>query len=1071
MKMTADVYLFPLSFSQQRIWMLEQFAIRSPLFNLSTAVRFNFTIDVNILKRSLDEVIHRHESLRTTIQLVDGEPQQVVASAAVLELPIVDLSHLDTPKREQELIKISEEEASRLFDLHKGPLIRARLIRLAHADNVLVVTMHHIISDGWSIGIFWRELSCIWKAYAAGGESPLQELPIQYGDYAIWQKQRLSDSNLDSQMEYWRKQLADLPVLDLPTDRVRPVVQSFHGAREPIALSAALTRSLIEISQREGVTLFMTLVAAFQTLLYRYTGQADIAVGSYIAGRNHTAIEGLIGIFLNTLVLRTDFNDCKNFRSLLARVRRTTVDAYANQDVPFAKLVEELRPPRDISRNPLCQVLFQLMNIPTLTPNPADARSRSWEVEHGTSIFDLTITLIEHGQSLTGHVEYCTDLFEAETILRMIEHFKTLLESVVSSVEDPLERLEILKPAERDQLIVKWNATERYVDYDHSIIELFEDRASRIPDMIAFQSNGRKLTYKELNKRANQVAHKLCASNVEAGDVVAVCLDRSFEAVIAIIGILKAGAGYLPLDPSYPFDRLLFMLKDARASVLIVDRAREQKFISVTGEMTVFNIDLNPDDMDEHENLGIRVVASDLAYVIYTSGSTGSPKGVIVDHRQVQNRLAWMWKEYPFSPDEVACQKTALSFVDSIWELFGGLLQGIPTVIIGDDILRDPGALVECLTNTRVTRLWLVPSFLKMMIDAYPDLKQRVPQLNFWVSSGEPLTADMLARFQEAMPGSDLFNLYGASEFWDATWFDPRRANRKMVTSVPIGRPISNVETYILDPSLNPVPIGVPGELYIGGAGLARGYVDRPDIEQQNFIPHLFSTSSGTKLYRTGDLARYLADGNIELLGRKDLQVKLRGFRIELGEVEASLRGCRNVRDAVTILHEKTEEQILVSYVVMDTDQLMCPDMIRTRLKTTLPDYMIPSVFVAVPKLPLTPSGKVDRRSLPACGLTPVSITRRLDVPTSSTEQTLKSVWKEILSADDIGTNENFFDIGGHSLLMFKVHSKLAQAVRCNLSITDLFRYPTIRSLANFIDSKRFDSKMRRTARSEVAGT
>ena len=1051
--MVEEVFLFPLSFAQERLWFMDQLLPQSDLFNLSTALRLTGQLDVAVLKHSLNEIIRRHEALRTTFAIVEERPVQLIAPNMSLALPVVDLRYLPPDQREAEASRLAAEEAHQTFDLTRGPLVRTKLLRLQAEEYVFLLTMHHIVSDGWSLGIFWKELGILWSAFASGKSSPLPELPIQYGDFAVWQRDWLQGGVLNSQLVYWRNQLSNLPTLQLPTDRPRPVVQTFCGARHEVKLPESLTIALKALSKRQGTTLFMTLLAAFQVLLYRYTGQEDIVVGTYIAGRNRAEIEALIGFFLNSLVIRTRLEGNLTFDELLARVRRITLDGYAHQDVPFAKLVEELQPVRDLSRNPLFQVMFQLLNVPTLSDIEAGPEPQLLKVESVTSVFDLSCMFQESKRGLRGHFEYNTDLFKARTITRMAGHYQTLLEGIVADSEQRLSDLPLLTEPEQHQLR-EWNLTGKPCPENPSIVQLFEAQARQRPEAAAFLWGGEQLSYGELNRRANRLAHHLRSIGVGPEILVGVCLERSPNLVVGLLGLLKAGGAYLPLDPGYPPERLAFMLKDAQVSVLLTDTGLVRML--PTDDLRIVCLDGEAECLarQDESNPTNNTTAGQLAYVIYTSGSTGKPKGVAVEHRQLLNRFRWMWEAYPLEQNEVGCQKTALSFVDSIWELFGPLLQGVPSVIISDRILKDPEALVHALADHNVTRLWVVPSLLHNILDCYPDLQDRLPKLKFWVTSGEPLSAKLLVRFKQVMPTSVLYNLYGTSEVWDATWYDTRTHNGAL-WRVPIGRPISNVQAYVLDPHLQPVPVGIPGELHIGGMGLARGFINRPEVTAEKFIPDTFSDVPGARLYKTGDLVRYLPDGNIEFIGRIDQQVKLRGFRIELEEVEWVLSQHRGVQQAVVIAREDEPEFIyLAAYIVPRSHVAFTRAELRNFMKEKLPEYMVPAKFVTLDSMPLTPSGKVNRRTLRGPETFDSDQTVDYVAPQTDVERTIVSIWQEALRTDKVGTRDNFFDLGGHSLLLFQVYSKLRQAFNQDLSMTDLFRYPTISSLAGYFNQQ-----------------
>ncbi len=909
----------PLSFAQERLWFLEQLAPGTSSYNIAHRLRIRRRLSVDALARAVNAMVARHETLRTTFPANDGRPVQIIAPALSLPLPVHDLRALPPAERKAQAQLLATQQARRPFDLAKGPLLRAHLVRLDHDDHLVLLTMHHIVSDGWSMGVFFRELTELYGAFVAGRTPVLPAVPIQYADFAVWQRQRLSGDVLQTQLDYWKRQLAGLPVLQLPTDHPRPAVQSFRGSALGVALPASLTASLKALGQQEGCTLFMTLLAGFQALLARYSGQDDIVVGTYIAGRNRAETEGLIGFFINTLVMRTNLAGAPTFRELLRRVREMALAAYAHQDVPFAKLVQDVQPERDLSRNPLFQVVFHLFNAPSTKRPGTNDVAGALEVERATAIFDLVFSLAEGPDGLRGEIEFSTDLFEEETIARLAGHFRTLLEAAAEDPDGRVCDLSLLTPRERQRVLVDWNDTARSYDQGQSLVQLFEVQAARTPAATAFMCDGQSLSYQELNRRANQLAHHLQALGAGPEVLVGIHLERSLDLPVALMGVFKAGAAYLPLDPAYPPGRVRHILEDAQAPILLT-RGDPATCLPADSLRRVVRLDADRQVIDRQpESTPTGEVAGRLAYVIYTSGSTGRPKGVAVEHGQILNRLAWMWETYPFGEAEVGCQKTAANFVDSIWELFGPLLKGVPSVIIPDRVVRDVEALVEALADHRVTRIWLVPSLLRAMLDAVPDLHRRLPKLAFWVSSGEALSLELLQRFQQAVPGGVLYNLYGTSEVWDATWYDPALDGAPQ-GRVPIGRPIANVQVFVLDDHLHPTPIGVPGQLCIGGSGLARGYLNNPDLTTEKFISNPFEAAPGTRLYKTGDQVRWLPDGNLQFLGRLDHQVKLHGFRIELGEIEAVLNQHPGVREAAVMAREdRPGDRRLVAYVVQES--------------------------------------------------------------------------------------------------------------------------------------------------------
>jgi amino acid adenylation domain-containing protein len=927
-RLPRDSNTFPLSFAQERLWFMDQLVPGGSFYNIPAAMRLNFPLNSALLEKCLNEIVRRHESLRTTFSSDGGEPLQRVAPQLGIPLPVVDLSEFEPAQRESEALRLAQAEALAPFDLTRGPLVRTTLLRLAPADHVFLLTMHHIVSDGWSTGVLLRELSVLYQAFATGKPSPLAELRIQYRDFAVWQRKWLQGEVLERQLAYWRKQLNDIPRLQLPTDRPRPKGQDFKGAFYPWMLSAEVTAKLNQLSQQNETTLFMTLLAAFYVLLYRYTSQEDIAIGSYIANRNRVETEGLIGFFINTLVFRTQLSGDLTFGQLLKRVKEVALEAYAHQDLPFPKLVEQLQPERDLSVNPLFQVVLHLFNAQTWPTALGGAAPPPFKVERHTALFDIVFELYETPEGLSGGLEFSTELFEESTIARMVRHFSRLLEGIVSNPEQRLCDLPILSADEHHQLLHTWNATAKALPDHLSLTDLFEIQVQKTPDAVAFVADERCLTFAELNARVNQLSRFLQKRGVSSEVMVGICMERSFEFVQAFLAILKAGGAYVPLDPSYPSQRLGLILQDLKPPILLTSACfaeRLSRLLPPETRLVVLDAEHGAINLQENSNSNVRRGPDHLAYVLYTSGSTGKPKGVAIEDRQVLNRLHWMWKNYPFDPEEVCAQKTGLNFVDSIWELLGGLLKGTPTVLIPDLISKELDALIAVLFQHRVTRIWLVPSLLRALLETYPDLEARLPDLRFWVSSGEALTIELYREFERLMPKSVLYNLYGTTEVWDVTWHDPKREGSPR-WRVPIGRPIDNMQAFVLDTQGKPVAIGVAGELFVAGVGLARGYLNRAELNETKFVWRDLVSSSPLRLYRTGDLARFLPDGQLEFLGRLDHQIKIRGFRIELGEIETVLDSHPAVeKSAAVVRQDQAGLQRLIAYVVQRADYAGLP--------------------------------------------------------------------------------------------------------------------------------------------------
>ncbi len=908
----------PLSFAQQRLWFLDQLVPENPFYNEYIGFRFRVPLNAAVLERSLNEIVRRHEALRTTFHAVDGQPVQRIAPSLKVLLAAVDLRSLPAAERETETVRLATAETQRGFDLTTGPLLRATLVRLGDSDYAFLLVMHHIISDTWSMGIFFRELTELYQAFVMGRRSPFPELAIQYADFAVWQRELLQGSVREAQLSYWKTQLAKLPVLQLPTDRPRPSVQTFRGARHNFQVSPGTSSALKRLSQREGVTLFMTLLSAFQTLLHRYTHQDDIVIGSFIAGRNRAEIEDLIGFFINTQVLRTNLAGDPTFTELLARVREVAMGAYANQDLSFEMLVEELQPERDLSRNPLFQAVFQLQNVPTTSTASSASGASALEISRNTAIFDLVFHLWDGPQEIGGGVEYSTDLFDGPTIERMTAHFTRLLEAIAAEPGRRISEFPLLGARERSHLLTNWNNTWAEYPSEALIHELFEQQVERTPNTVAVASGGEQVTFADLNARANQLAHRLRRLGTGPEVLAGVFVERSVDMVVALLGVLKAGGTYVPLDPTYPKGRLTFMLENAKPAVVLTHRWLQDRLPAHAGrtlcldDNTIFAAEsvANPTCLAQSQ--------APAAYVIYTSGSTGNPKGIAGLHRGAVNRFCWMWNTYPFEADEVCCQKTSLSFVDSIWEIFGPLLQGVSLILIAEDVVREPGALVETLAQHGITRIVVVPSLLNAMIDVCPGLGARLPRLRYWTSSGEALSQTVRDRFFAAVPHGVLLNIYGSSEISaDATWAELN--SQRDSTWVPIGRPIANTRAYILDDRREPVPIGVPGQLHIGGDGLARGYLHDEELTGARFIDDPFTSEAGARLYKTGDLAKFLPDGNIVYLGRIGHQIKIRGFRIELEEIETVLRQHQRIKEvAIGVSEDSTGDKRLTAYVVED---------------------------------------------------------------------------------------------------------------------------------------------------------
>jgi len=1045
-----------LSFAQARLWFLEQLEPGSYAYNMPAAVRLTGSLNVAALKQSLQEIVQRHEALRTTFRMVSGEPLQLIAPVKALTLPLVDLCQLPEAQQEAQVERLATSEAQQPFDLAIGPLLRAKLLHLGEAEHVLLLTMHHIVSDGWSIGVLIRELAALYEAFSSGKPSPLPQLPIQYADFAHWQRQWLQGEVLAAQLSYWQQQLAGAQtVLELPTDRRRPAVQTYGGATQFLALPAPLSQKLKSLSQRSGVTLFMTLLAAFQTLLYRYTGQEDICIGSPIANRNRSETEDLIGFFVNTLVLRTDMSENPSFQELLGRVREVALGAYAHQDLPFEQLVEALQPERNLSHQPLFQVMFALENAPMSALELPSLTLSSLNIDSSTAKFDLTLSMEDTEQGLVGSLEYNTDLFDVATISRMLEHFQTLLEGIVANPEQPLSDLPLLTQPERQQLLVEWNDTLVAYPKDVCIHQLFEAQVERTPNAVAVMFEDQQLTYGELNRRANQVAHHLRSLGVDPDDRVGICVERSLEMIAGLLGILKAGGAYVPLDPAYPKDRLAYMLNDSQMPILVTTEKLSAALPEHQARVVYLDKDWGINSADSDVAPVSSVTDENLAYVIYTSGSTGKPKGVGIAHRSLVNAyLAWEDAYQLRSLCKSHLQMASFSFDVFSGDLVRALCSGAKLVICPREWLLEPENLYELMLQEKIDCAEFVPVVLRNLIQYLERTKQDLSFMRLLIAGSDSWHIKEYQQFQHFCdPQTRLINSYGATEATiDSSYFESAALSFSIDGLVPIGRPFANTQIYILDSHLQPVPIGVAGELHIGGAGLARSYLNQLELTEQKFIPNPFSNKSGDRLYKTGDLGRYRSDGTIEFLGRVDNQVKIRGFRIEVGEIEAELSQHPAVQQvAIVDREDQPGNKRLVAYFVPNQEQVPSPDELRRFLKEKLPDFMLPSAFVHLDVLPLTPNGKVNRQALPVPDPSHMGSEVTFVPPRNLTEETLASIWGDLLKLERVGIHDDFFDLGGHSLLATQVISRLRVALSVELPLRCLFESSTIAELAELV--------------------
>ena len=1040
---------WPLSFAQERLWFLHQLEPGIPAYNIPIAFRLKGRLNHAALERSFAEILRRHESLRTVFTISGREPAQFVTSSSEFRLPTIDLRH--HPEREAEAQRLATLDALAPFDLSTGPLIRILLIRLDGDDHVVSVAMHHIVSDGWSRGIIIREVATLYEAFSANRPSPLPELPIQYADYAVWQKEFLSGAVLESHLSYWTEKLRDAPpVLNLATDRPRPPVQTFNGASEPFQFPDGLAEKLQALGAEHNASLFMVLLGAFIALLARYTDQEDIVVGSPIANRNNEELEGLIGFFINSLVLRTNLSGDPTFLQLLGRVRDETLGAYAHQELPFEKLVEALQPDRTLSHSPLYQIAFILENTPRAAAVETEGLALTpLRTESVSSKFDLTMALAQFGQNLLGSVEYNTDLFDRSTIERMITHFVRVLEAVAHNPQLKLSELPLLTEAEWQHLVVEFNETATEATSDACVHELIATHSQAI----AVSCGQRQLTYEELHQRSNQLARLLQSFGVGPETPVALCLDRSLEMVVAILGVLKAGGAYVPIDTSYPVERIAFILDDARARLLLTEQKLAQGLAAYEGRIVCLDTEWPRIAELSTAEITSTVSPENLAYVLYTSGSTGKPKGAMISHRGLVNYLTnWCVPAYEIEQGNGAPVHSSISFDLTITGLFGPLLAGKKVELIPESD-RIEGLAEVLRSEPGFSLVKITPAHLDLLSRQLTPSEAAVAT-NAFVIGGEALTGEAISFWQENAPHTALYNEYGPTEAVVGCCVYKVPAGAKFAGVVPIGRPIPNTQLYVLDRHLNPTPIGVPGEIYIGGNGLARGYLDRPELTAERFIPNPFSRNDGSRLYKTGDLARHLPDGNIEYLGRVDRQLKIRGYRVEPGEVESMISSHGSVSDAVVIaVDDGPAGKRLVAYVVFKDEAATTE--LREYLRTRLPDYMVPSLFVALPFLPLTSNGKVDLAALPAATSGQTS-EHEYVAPRSPVEEMLAGIWAEVLGAQRVGVNDNFFELGGHSLLAAQVLTRMREVFKIDFPLVGLFEAPTIGDLAARIEKASF---------------
>ncbi len=1045
----------PLSYGQRALWFLHQLAPDSAAYNVTFAVRVRSQIDIPAMRRAFQALIARHASLRTTYAVQSGEPAQEVHGFQEAVFEEVDASGWD----EKTLVEQTAASYQRPFDLERGPVARLTLFSRSTADHVLQLVMHHIAVDGWSLGILIDELQALYVAETTGVLA-LPPTTVQYVDFVNWQKELLAGPEGERLRSYWLQRLSggELPTLNLPTDKPRPPLQTYQGATRDFNLSEKLTRQLRDLARAERATLYTVLLAAFQTLLHRYTGQDDILVGSPMVGRSRAEFQKAVGYFVSPVVLRANLAGNPTFKAFLAQMRQTVLEALSHQDYPFPLLVEQLRLKRDPSRSPVFEAMFNLQKIerlgsaadllrpggtgPPVTVGGLVVEPFITRQEEGQ--FDLVLDALETDNSLLGVIKYNTDLFEAATIARLAEHFRALLEGIVADPDQPLSDLPLLTEAERHQLLAAWNDTAADYLKDLCVHQLFESQVERTPDSVAVVFEDQSFTYRELNERANQLASHLSGLGVKPGVLVGICVERSLDMMVGLLGILKAGGAYVPLDPAYPKERLAFMLADSQATVLVTQQALLEIFADHQAQVVCLDADWPA--QSPITNYQLPITSNHLAYLIYTSGSTGKPKGVQIRHQAVVNFLHSMRRQPGLTQDDILLAVTTLSFDIAGLELFLPLITGARVVIASREAASDGVQLLETLTSSGATVMQATPVTWRLLLEAGWQDGNRLKAL----CGGEILPRDLAQKLLGQ--GVELWNMYGPTE---TTIWSTLHQIKEATGPIPVGRPIANTTLYLLDQNRQLTPVGVPGELYVGGDGLAQGYLNRPELTAERFVPHPFSDKPGERLYRTGDLARYLPDGNVEILGRIDHQVKVRGFRIELGEIEAALAGHPAVKENVVVVREDAPgDKRLVAYLVPAPEQTPTARELRRYLREQLPDYMVPSAFVTLTALPLTPNGKVDRKALPAPERERSAVSTGSAQALTPTEALVAKVWQEALKVDQVSAYDNFFDLGGHSLLSVEVMTRLEKETGVKLNPAYI-RLQTLGQLAAMFDEHR----------------
>ena len=1052
-----DENRFPLSFSQQRLWFLDQLQPGTSLYNITSVLRLRGNLQISALEYSFNELVRRHEVLRTTFA-TDGEsPVQIVHPHQPLSINLLELSGSSGKDITDRIHEQALQESARPFNLAEGPLLRLTLLQFSESDHVLILTLHHIVSDNWSTGLLVAEIMQLYEAFLENRAPDLPELSVQYADFSAWQRKWLQGKTLDNQVEYWKKQLQNIPaVLEFPLDHPRPAYQTSNGDSITFQLSADTRRALVDLSRQQDVTLFMTLLAIFEVLLYRYSGQTDICIGSPIANRNRSETEFLIGFFVNTLVLRADFSGNPPFTSFLQRVKEDALGAFAHQDLPFETLVEALQPERNMSHSPLFQMMFVLNNAPIKKLQLPELEISLIEIENKTTKFDLILNITETDEGLKGKLEYNTDLFNAGTMQRLVEHYQILTQSVLKKPQMQVAELPLLTNEEQVWLTREWNRPSAEYKETTTLPDLLEKQAAHSPKAIALNIAEKEYSYADLSHRAQQLATFLINRGLQKGQFVGIYAHRSVEMIVGLLATLRAGGIYLPLDPAYPGERIAFMINDTGANYILTEQALVKQLPKTVADVVLLDKDW-PQIEQAESATSPEIMPDDLAYIIYTSGSTGQPKGVLVEHGIIANHCLDMADYYELTPEDHVLQFAALNFDASLEQIFPTLIRGA-RLVMRDDEIWPISTFHQKMLDYRLSVINPPTAYWAQLAKEWAQKKDpiEIGRLRLVIAGGDVLSMDALSDWHGLNLNTvRLINAYGPTEcIITATTYDIPNDFLKgaHLQRVPIGRPRANRDCYVLDQNGQLVPVGVPGELYIGGTALARGYLNRNDLTEKVFLKKTLPYSRASRFYKTGDLVRFLPDGNLDFLGRVDQQVKVRGFRIELGEIETALRQHAEIKEAVVAaLPEASGQKRLVAYFVTHDAKNLASEQLRAFLSRILPEYMIPSLFIQLEAMPLDPSGKINRRALPQPDQLRPELQVEFIAPRTATEEKLAGILREILQIEKVGILDNFFSLGGHSMMATQVVSRIRDTFEVDISLRAMFENPTIEGIAKLI--------------------